>query len=274
MGIIAADMKLAARPLQMTDSPLPTVRRLEAVGFRSWPSATTRYDGAWCLRLTASHSSKRLNSINCLDAADTSDIDRRLLSAAREFENFGRPVILRQTPLTPQPLVDVADENGWARIDTTDVMRLDLASWSGADDAVLRLPHQDRGHWLDQAIAIGEVTELRRAGMAELLANVQGEVALFLSEDTDGAPQAVAMAVRFADLLGLFTIASHPHLRGQGHGRSILRSALAWGAKTGARRAWLAVEATNTPARRLYEAEGFAPVYDYTYWQAPDGYFA
>ena len=30
---------------------LPLARRLQAVGFRSWPAATTTFDGAWAIRL-------------------------------------------------------------------------------------------------------------------------------------------------------------------------------------------------------------------------------
>ena len=89
-------------------SGLPGVRRLEAVSFRSWPAATTYYDGTWAIRLTAGHPSKRLNSVNPLDRADHSDLERRIARAARRFHSFGRPLIFRQSPLAPPETTNAA----------------------------------------------------------------------------------------------------------------------------------------------------------------------
>ena len=78
---------------------LPLVRRLEAVGFRAWPASSVQYDGSWQVRLTAGHPSNRLNSIVPLDPSDHRDIEIRLEKASRKFEAYGRPAVLRQTPL-------------------------------------------------------------------------------------------------------------------------------------------------------------------------------
>ncbi len=78
---------------------LPLVRRLEAVGFRAWPASSVQYDGSWQVRLTAGHPSNRLNSIVPLDPSDHRDVEIRLAKASRKFEAYGRPAVLRQTPL-------------------------------------------------------------------------------------------------------------------------------------------------------------------------------
>ncbi|MGS2742273.1 GNAT family N-acetyltransferase [Halomonas sp. LS-001] len=61
-----------------------------------------------------------------------------------------------------------------------------------------------------------------------------------------------------------------PSMRGQGLGRDILQAALRYAEKTGAERVMLTVDATNTPARQLYEREGFhcyhqEDIYAWTY---------
>lgn len=247
------------------------VRRLEAVSFRSWPAANTSYDGTWAIRLTAGHPSKRLNSVNPLDRADHSDLERRIGRVARRFQGFGRPLIFRQSPLAPPELENILDARGWRRFDETRVMTLDLtkAELIGAVD---QLPLKDVGRWIDQSVAMESFAATVKPGLSEIISLVEGEVALFLSEDGNGNPLAAAMAVRFGDLVGLFEVVSNPDLRGLGFGRRILRNAMKWGREHGARQAWLQVVAQNETAIGLYENEGFEEVYRYAYRQAPEGF--
>ena len=51
---------------------LAHIRRLEAAAFRAWPATNVHHEGKWQARLTASHSSRRLSSVNPLDHDDFS----------------------------------------------------------------------------------------------------------------------------------------------------------------------------------------------------------
>ena len=246
----------------LNSAPLPLVRRLEAVSFRSWPAANTVYDGAWALRLTAGHPAKRLNSLNPLDPGDSRDIGNRLARAERLFESYDRPLILRASPLCPPELNELLDRRNWSTFDETQVMLADLVA---NEAAVERVPMQDVGRWIDACVAMGEVDKAVKPGLRELIGAVEGEVGLFLDEADDGTPRAAAMAVRFGDLLGLFEIVTHPDARRAGHGRSIVASAMHWGRSHGARQAWLQVVAANEAACGLYASMGFKPVYNYVY---------
>lgn len=257
-------------PTQL-QSELAEVRRLEAVSFRSWPASSVDYDGTWAIRLTAGHPSKRINSVNPLDRADHSDLEKRISRAARRFHSFGRPLVFRQSPLAPPELDNILDARGWRRFDETIVMTRNLneASLSGTFDQV---PLKDVGRWIDQCIVMKSFDSEVKPGLSEIIGNVQGEVGLFLSEDEDGTPLAAAMAVRFGDLIGLFEVVSNPALRRKGYGRRIMRAAMLWGLENGATRAWLQVVAANEPAIGLYESEGFHQAYRYSYRIAPEGY--
>ena len=103
-----SDRNHPAGDLRPAAPDLPAVRRLEAVGFRAWPSASVLYDGSWLIRLTAGHSSRRLNSVNPLDPSDYRDIAVRLEKAAKRFSDYGRPLLVRQTPLTPPQLAQLS----------------------------------------------------------------------------------------------------------------------------------------------------------------------
>ena len=254
-----------------TGTKLPTVRRLEAVSFRSWPAANTSYDGTWAIRLTAGHPSKRLNSVNPLDPADHSDLENRIARVARRFQGFGRPLVFRQSPLAPPELDNILDARGWRRFDETQVMTLDLADVD-LEGVVNQVPLKDAGRWIDQCVIMESFDAAVKPGLSELISSVQGDVGLFLTEDDDGTPLAAAMAVRFGDLVGLFEVVSNPTMRRQGLGRRVVRNALLWGREQGASRAWLQVVADNAPAIALYAQLGFEEIYRYAYRQAPDGY--
>ena len=257
----------AARPPQ---TGLPDVRRLEAVSFRSWPASTTSFDGTWAIRLTAGHPSKRLNSVNPLDPADHADLENRISRMARRFASFGRPLVFRQSPLAPPDLENILDARGWRRFDETIVMTRDLVA--PAPDTVPRLPIADVGRWIDALVVMGSVDATVKPGLSELIAHVEGALGLFLVEDDAGKPLAGAMAVRFADLVGLFEVVVHPDMRRHGFGRRIVEDALAWAQKGGAKRGWLQVVAENEPAVALYGTLGFTEAYRYAYRQAPEGW--
>lgn len=259
MATIAHDRRMTPGP----ETTLPDIRQLEAVSFRSWPASTTRYDGTWAIRLTSGHPAKRLNSVNPLDPGDHIRLDERIERAARRFDTFGRPLIFRQSPLAPSRLDAMLDEKNWLRFDETLVMTLNLTA-GRPRHTINRLPWQDRGHWIDQSIAMGSFPASVKPGLAELIASVEGEVALFLDEDAN-APLAAAMAVRFGDLVGLFEVISNPEIRGHGFGRGIVENVLDWAAHSGATMAWLQVVASNEKAVGLYRSLGFVERYRYAY---------
>ena len=85
--------------------------------------------------------------------------------------------------------------------------------------------------------------------------------ACFVAEDGSGF---VAMAIGFLEedepgTAGLVAMWVAPGLRGQGLGAALLTDVAGWARAAGARRLLLWVNEENQPARRLYEAAGFAP---------------
>ena len=248
---------------------LPEVRRLEAVSFRSWPSASTRFDGTWAIRLTAGHPAKRLNSVNPLDPADHDKIDERISRAAHTFDAFGRPLIFRQSPLAPIELENRLDARGWMRFDETIVMLRDLEDTLPPRD-LSSAPVGDVGRWLDQCMAMGAFAPDVKPGLSELIDRVHGEVALFLGDVREGQARCAAMMVRFGDLAGLFEIVTHPDHRRKGLAKRLVLNAMAWAKAQGSKRAWLQVVADNEGAVRLYEQTGFAEAYRYAYRRPPD----
>ena len=67
------------------------------------------------------------------------------------------------------------------------------------------------------------------------------------------------------DYVGIFDIVTTPPLRGRGLGRDLVLHLLSWAQAQGARRSYLQVTLSNTPAPRLYGGLGFREAYQYWY---------
>ncbi len=245
-------------------SDLPKVRRLEAVGFRAWPAAVVQYDGSWLCRLTAGHPSRRLNSINPLDPSDTRDIAVRLEKAAKRFSDYGRPLLVRQTPLTPPRLVAFMDEAGWADTGETIVMMADLATLP-REEVVEHLPSRDVGRFVDARLRVSGDDAALKPGLTEIINAIKPETGLFIFEEAGFGSTAVALVVHDNDLAGILQLGVVAERRGKGLGGAILTAALRWARLRGARHAWVQVEAENAPALALYRGADFQEIYRYSY---------
>lgn len=245
---------------------LPLVRRLEAMALRAWPARDVLYDGAWQLRLTAGHPSKRLNSITVLDLSDISDIEIRFEKASRRYEAFGRPVTVRETPLTPPALLDFLKDNGAAPFDETIVMTLNLQGFE-PHNAIERLPSQDVGRFVETSLALNPAEGLTKAGLAEVVTAIKPAHGFFISQTDDRNPLAAGLCVHDFDMAGIEALAVAENARRAGHGRSLTGSMLRWAKTRGARTAWLQVTANNEAALKLYESFGFKEAYRYRYWR-------
>ncbi len=249
-----------------SNSNLPLVRRLEAVGFRAWPAATVIYDGSWQVRLSGGHPSKRLNCVVPLDPSDIRDMDLRLEKAGKRFQSYGRPLMVRQTPLAPPQLISRLAGAGWERFETVKVMTADLGR-PALPDTIDHLPTHDMGRFVDANLAVtGEDPGLKPA-LAEVLTAIKPATGLFVIEKPQQGPAAVALCVQDNDLAGIMELAVTERLRRQGLGAEILASALRWARISGARSAWLQVLDTNEPALALYRKFGFVEAYEYHYWR-------
>lgn len=245
---------------------LPAVRRLEAVGFRAWPAAAVNYDGSWQVRMTAGHSSKRLNCVVPLDPSDYRDLDIRVERARKRFEDYGRPLVIRETPLVPLPLLEHLVENGWTRFETVSVLSTDLVELT-LPDTMDHLPSHDVGRFVDAFIRIENADPIVKPALAEIISAIKPPTGLFVIEDAEAGPLATTLCVPDNDLAGIMSLAVAEDRRRQGLGLEILSSALRWARMRGARNAWLQVSADNAAAIALYRKLGFQEVYQYHYWR-------
>jgi ribosomal protein S18 acetylase RimI-like enzyme len=245
---------------------LPLVRRLEAVGFRAWPAASVVYDGSWQVRLTGGHPSKRVNCVVPLDPSDHRDLDLRLAKAAKRFADYGRTLVLRETPLAPPVLLEHLAHSGWEVFETADVMTVDLSRLELLD-TLDYLPSHDIGRFADACLSVAGDDPALKPALAEILSAIKPTSGFFMKQDPGNGAVATVLCVQDNDLAGILSLAVAPSHRRERLGTDMLSSALRWARISGARTAWLQVESTNEAAIALYQRFGFTKAYSYRYWR-------
>lgn len=256
----------------------PTVMHgLEDAGFDAWPCLEEMRHRGWRLRFGGGYT-KRANSVNATPWAEPLDDDDIALIATRYHERGLAPVyrltgdVMRGAP-GPADLLDARlarlgyrlREPSWVMhapaIDTSALGRV------GASEADIEL--LDRARWADAYDVITGSSPGEHGPHRRLLSQI-GARAAFAVRRADGAPVACGLGIIAGSRLGLFEIATRAAHQGRGHAGRLCAGLLAWGARAGARAAFLQVGGGNDTAIRLYERLGLSRVYAYRYRLPPD----
>lgn len=242
------------------------VLRLETANLSAWPAERLLHDGAWLLRRTPGHGSKRLNSLTFLDPADGMDAEARLAAMAAASRRQGLAPTVRVTPLTPPAVVALLDRDGYERFDETLTMVLPAAG-AAMPDGVEAWADGPRRRWAEVMKTTASAKAADLGALVAVLERIVPEAALMVATD-GGTAAASTLAVRDRDLVGLFDVGTNPAFRRRGHASACVRAALAWGRAGGARTGYLQVLAGNTVAVDLYRRMGFTEAYRGDYWRA------
>lgn len=245
----------------------PSLLLLEEAGFASWPAHEVRNNGSWRVHLSPGVATKRINSINCLNANDGDLAQARLADCLDQFGAHDLTPILRMTPLTPQNLIEAAIKTGFgAPFDESLVMTASASGFQQPDQqlgfcTIANTPDADwvagycQAHGKELQDATNTISTMQRiAQPAAFVKMMQGEQCV-----------GIGVGVVQGDLVGLFGVRVSLDHRRAGIGRLLCQHIFAWGREQGAKTVWLQVEADNAPAVKLYSALGFTERYRYAY---------
>jgi ribosomal protein S18 acetylase RimI-like enzyme len=238
-------------------------RRIEEVSLNAWPALQQMLFDGWILRFSKGYT-KRANSVNPLFGS-TMDVDQKVDACQALYAERGLRPIFRLTPFSvPSGLDQVLEDRDYTKTDPTLVLHLDLQGFDPQPAAPIDL----RGEPLDAWLGIfcrfkGAPIEKHRAHREILQAIPSRRFPASLVEA--GRPVACGLGVLENEYFGLFDVVTDPQHRRQGYGRQLVASLLRRAKEHGARHAYLQVESTNEPARRLYAGFGFQEIYRYWY---------
>jgi len=236
---------------------------LERIAARAWPAARHRALGGWDLYASDGYS-LRINA--CWPLGDPGLATEAAIEAVEAFyASLGLAPIFKLTEgaTVPGDLGDHLTRCGYLPGKETLVMTGPMGK--GANDALVTVSNQ-----LDPDFtAVMAATAPSPEDGAERLAALDRVAQPRLFAKLVRADQAAAIGACAVEgaWAGIFGMRTHPGHRRQGLASQILQALLIKAADHGAAAAYLQVEAKNSGAIALYEAEDFETVYRYVYWE-------
>ncbi len=240
---------------------LPNASQIEAASLQAWPGIDVEWDGAWVRRAAGGYT-KRANSLQCFDPADSVGAERRLDQAVEWFQARALRPVVRCTPLGSPVLDAVLDERGWEKIDHSHLYAMPIGEpvpdAQGQVSAVLDpnfLAAQKSLRGYDDA-TLGQLKAL----LAVMAVPAAGIVVY-----RDGTPVATGLMAVADGIVLTGNVITDPTRRRQGLAAAMMQTGLDWARSQGAHTAALNVQADNPAAKALYASLGYRHQYDYSY---------
>ena len=251
---------------------LDTVVAVESAMLSTWPALSTVTDGSWIGRLSRG-ASGRANSITVMRPGDDADLTDRLDWFERIYRDHALPPTLRETPLTPPGLADLVRERGYDPEDPSRILavRLDDPGLDGLQSG--QEPHHvvcdptPSDRWLSTFFSSNPRYEDKKDVLTAMMTAYTIPVRFICVDDETGRPVSCLVAAVHRRWLTVHNVATVPDRRRRGYARSAMVAAVAFGRAAFADRLWLAVDAANEAALRLYRGLGLTDAYTYRYFR-------
>jgi GNAT superfamily N-acetyltransferase len=240
--------------------------RVEDAGLNASAPPQQRWLDGWLVRFSPGKA-KRARCINAV-AEGRLPVESKLRLAAAVFDEAELPMVVRLTPFSRPPgLDDELAARGFTTMDDTRVMVCgDVPSAAPPLPGGCRWQALDHAAFAEAVGALRSSPPLQRRAHAERLSNSPVRYHGFaIVREEDEAVLACGQFAREAELVGLYDVFTDERVRNQGLARTLCQHLLSLAASSGARIAYLQVEADNTPARRIYKRLGFTDAYAYHY---------
>jgi len=246
-------------------SSIADPEQIDGWGLRAWPALEEQQVGGWLLRFAGGHT-KRSNAVYPLGRPARSIqwavSNCELLYRLREI-----PATFRMTDTAQPPGLDAfLAVRGYDLIDRTWVLHCGIedAPLGGPVPSRIRIRTVSCDVWLDAYEKLGLLDPPSMRLHREIVRRAQEEAFPLLAEQ-GGQILGLNLGVRTGAGIGLFGLYVVKSARRAGVGGALVRATLRAGTEAGATTAYLQVEASNAPARRLYDKHGFRPSHLYWY---------
>jgi GNAT superfamily N-acetyltransferase len=222
----------------LAEAPVRTgdIRNVEHAAALAWPGVERQWVGGWLLRF-GHGSTRRANSAVPLDVSTGGDVSALIeWYAARGVA----PLVAAPDRLFRIPHGVPTDAENLVLTGDVPV---------GEPGGTVAIAARPDGEWLD--------LYRREVPVDVLTAVLDGEVAFATIAGAAVGRGAVTESPDGTRWVGLSAVRVLDDARRRGLARELCSALLAWGAKRGAKRAYVQVLADNTAATRLYESMGF-----------------
>jgi N-acetylglutamate synthase len=232
-----------------------------------WPSESNVMMDGWVLRVAGGYSG-RANSASALSIGATLST-QQLDQIEAHYAAVNLPPTVRLTPVAAEGVSAVLHARSYMQLNKALTQTASLNhKYSFADH--LNLATQPHDVWLHGVCR----SQSGHKRFPEKLYSIVSRITVphrFATLRVDGQPVAFGLCVLDRSWAEIGCVMVDTKMRGQSCGRAIVTSLMSWATSVGAKTAFLQVDASNTPARRLYESLGFATQYPYETWSLEPG---
>jgi N-acetylglutamate synthase len=243
--------------------------RVEETNFNAFPALKQVMYRGWLLRLSDGRPRRTNNSANQLHA-DCAAVEDVIEAVESLYRRNGLPPLFRVPSFAPALYDRELAARGYASEGDSCVLYGSINEIDAVADPEVELSPCATAEWLT---AMGELQGYSPEGCTtyqRVVSSIVVPVA-FAGLRIDGGLAALAYGAVHDGLLCYASVITDLRRRRQGLAGRIVASLAAWGRRQGAAGACLQVEASNTPARSLYDRLGLrTELYRYHYRRAPD----
>ncbi len=251
-----------------------TITFWEQLSFGTHPCLEEQsYDG-WLLRFANGYT-KRANSVTMLKQS-TLPLKEKIAYCEKMYKKQELPAVFKITPLSIN-VDNILAKMGYAAVDKTNVMTLELSQWS--QTGVYEKELQQKTTSVTVSVTVNDrITEawqnyyftLNHVSMTAIPTPkmIQGKIVNPLLCATiyfDKKAVACGLGVLEQNCVGLLDIIVSKEHRGLGLGKLLCQTLLIKAKENGATTGYLQVVDNNVIAKHLYESLGFVPRYSYWY---------
>lgn len=241
--------------------------RVEDAGLNASAPPQQRWLDGWLVRYLPGKA-RRARCINAL-MPGLLPLEQKLALADAVFQAASLPMIFRLSRFTqPAGLDAELGRLGYGLVDETRVMIATQLPATPPRPLPLGLDWEPL-NGAAFADAVGELrgspAEHRNSHALRLAHSPVPYRGWALRRRTDGRVLACGQTAQEAALVGVYDVFTHPEARNQGLSQLLCERMLTNSASSGAKVAYLQVDAVNQPALKVYQRLGFADAYRYHY---------
>ena len=236
---------------------------LEEKSLNAWPALKTLLYKGCIVRLSNGYT-KRANCANLLYIKQK-DIDSIVDFVTRIYKTSNLPVIFKILDIENYKLIDFKLEKlGYKKIDTTNIMRLDLSKYDLKRDVGVEIGSDFSKEWLDAYFKMKNRKDMDKDTAVKMLNNISTKLVVVSIKEYN---KIVACGYGICEdgYIGLFDIMVDANYRGRGFGKSLVSGILSKAKEIDMKFAYLQVVTQNLVAVNMYENIGFKKIYSYWY---------
>lgn len=252
----------------MTKPPENLIYHIEELAANAWPPAVMQTIDGWRLRFSAGVT-RRANSVWPNGLGQQHSLAQKLAWVEDFYARWGQPARYQICPAAqPADLDTVLAQRGYQADARTAVQIARLSTvlkrTQTATEHPLTVSETFDPTWFTAYCIAEDVPPHEVEGRRDIMNRIGPEVGYALLQ-IEGQSAGMGLAVVERGWLGIFSMATHPDFRRQGHATTVIHALAQWGATHGATQIYLQVMERNTIAQALYAKLGFETLYHYHY---------